>query len=234
MTGGLANIMTYKTALVTGDLGFIGQHLCRALCESSEYDVIGLDWQRGPHENILYCTLPQADICFHLAAQTNAQTKNAQDDAHTNILGTLRILQHYRERVVFAAAWPATNPVTPYAISKHACEHYCRLYGARMVRMCNVTGPGGHGVIETFAKADVLRIAGDGSQKRTYAPVHRAVTTLMAAAYDPPGSLYILPGTELTVLEIAELFYPTKPRTFIEPSANDMKVVDGAVRNMGS
>ena len=114
-----------KTALVTGDLGFIGPHLCRALqsFEGGAYTVIGLDWKRGQHEDIRYCTLPQADICFHLAAQTKAQTKETRLDADINIMGTLHILERYREKVVFAAAWPATNPVTPYAISKHACEH---------------------------------------------------------------------------------------------------------------
>lgn len=215
-----------KVALVTGDLGFIGQHLCRALREYGDYTVIGLDWKRGPHEDIRYCMLPPAvDICFHLAAQTNARTEYAQADAEINILGTIRILERYREQVVFAAAWPATNPVTPYAISKHACEHYCSLYGARMLRMCNVTGPGGRGVMETFAKADILKIAGNGEQKRTYAPVHRAVDELIFVAACEPGTLHILEGTELSVLEIADLFYPEKPKVFIESGVNDMQVV---------
>jgi len=210
-----------KTALVTGDLGFIGQHLCRALSTSGEYEVFGLDWQRGIHEDIRLCELPPVDVCFHLAAQTRAQTTNVIDDASLNIGATLRILEKYREKVVFAAAWPATNPVTPYAISKHACEHYCSLYGARMVRLCNITGPGGRGVIEAFAKADVLKIAGDGSQKRTYASVERAVAAFINAVDAPPGTLDVLHGTELTVLEIAELFYPTKRREFVEQHAND-------------
>lgn len=222
----ITGICDMKTALVTGDLGFIGQHLCRAL-RVREYTVIGLDWQRGMHEDIRTCRLPQADVCFHLAAQTRARTTATQKDASINIMGTIRILETYRERVVFAAAWPATNPVTPYAISKHACEHYCSLYGARMVRMCNVTGPGGHGVMELFAKADVLQIAGDGKQKRTYAPVHRAIAAFIEAASSPPGTLHILEGTELSVLEIAELFYPTKQIKFVEEEANDMKRVTG-------
>ena len=215
-----------KTALVTGDLGFIGQHLVRALDE--EYIVLGRDWKRGLSEDIRTCELPPADVCFHLAAQTKAQTKDAQEDASINILGTLRILERYRKRVVFAAS--ATNPVVPYSISKHACEHYCQLYGARIVRMCNVTGPGGHGVIEAFDKADVLKIAGKGDQKREYASVERAVAMFLAAAKSPPGELHQLQGAELTVLEIAELFYPTKRREFVEQDVND--VTD--VGNMGS
>ena len=212
-----------KIALVTGYLGFIGQHLCRALHESGEYRVIGRDWKRHPNEDIRTCEIPPADVCFHLAAQTKAQTKDAFEDASINIMGTLRILEQYRERVVFAAS--ATNPVVPYSISKHACEHYCALYRARVVRMCNVTGPGGHGVIEAFAKADVLKIAGKGDQKRAYAPVHRAVQMFIDAADAPPGTLYELQGAELTVLEIAELFFPAKSREFVEQDVNDVASV---------
>ena len=211
-----------KTALVTGHLGFIGQHLWRALRSSDEYVPVGLDLKNGPHEDIRSCVLPHADVCFHLAAQTKAQSTNAWADADTNIMGTIRILEKYRDKVVFAASEASSTPVIPYAISKHACELYCQLYGARMVRMCNITGPGGHGVIEAFAKSDSLRIAGDGSQWRVYAPVQRAVAEFLRMANAPSGSFCNLKGTGLTVLDIAELFYPNKPREFVEKKANDL------------
>lgn len=211
-----------KIALVTGHLGFIGQHLWRVLRSSDEYVPVGLDLKNGSHEDIRSCVLPRTDVCFHLAAQTNAQSTDAWDDANTNIMGTIRILEKYRNKVVFAASEAANNPVIPYAISKHACELYCRLYGARMVSMCNITGPGGHGVFEAFAQSDILRIAGDGSQRRSYAPVSHAVSAFLAMASAEPGLLYTLSGTELSVLEIAELFYPAKPKQFVEKKANDL------------
>lgn len=212
-----------KIALVTGHLGFIGQHLCRALRSSDEYVVVGLDLKNGSHEDIRSCVLPHADVCFHLAAQTKAQSTDAWDDANTNILGTIRILEKYRDKVVFATSIVTLHPVTPYAISKRAGEHYCSLYGARMVRMCNITGPGGHGVIEAFAKSDVLKIAGIGDQKRAYASVRHAVSAFLNAAIASPGAVFDVHGAELTVLEIAELFYPAKPKQFVEQVANDMK-----------
>ena len=211
-----------KKALVTGDLGFIGQHLCRALNATGEYEVFGIDVKRGFQEDIRGCGLPPADVCFHLAAQTKAQSTDAWDDANTNIMGTIRILERYRDKVVFAASEAASNPVIPYAISKNACEHYCRLYKARLVRMCNITGPGGHGVFEAFAKADVLKIAGIGDQRRAYASVRHAVSAFLNAAIAPPGAVFDVHGTELTVLEIAELFYPAKPKQFVEKKANDL------------
>ena len=137
-------------------------------------------------------------------------------------MGTLRVLEHYREKVVFASSAAIHHPVTSYAIGKLTCEHYCRLYGARIVRMCNVTGPGGHGVFEAFAKADVLQIRGSGDQKRQYAPVSRAVKLFLAAAGLIPGSEIELTGVDLSVLEIADLFYPTKPREFVDQPATDL------------
>jgi len=94
-----------------------------------------------------------------------------------------------------------------------------------MVRMCNVTGPGGHGVFEAFAKADILKIAGKGDQKRAYAPVSQAVSAFIDVANTAPGFVYNLPGLELTVVDIANLFYPTKQRYFVEQDANDRAVV---------
>ncbi len=207
-------------ALVTGDVGFIGSHLVLALRKRGDYHVIGLDWQRGPHEDIRTCDLPDADVCFHLAAQTNARSVDVITDAEINVLGALRILEHYRERVVFAAS--TAKPLIPYAISKLASEQYCRLYGARVVRMCNISGPGGHGVFEAFAHAAVLQIAGKGDQKREYASVNRAVAAFLHVANCPPGYVTEVRGTELTVLEIADLVYPMKPRKFVEQQANDL------------
>ena len=214
-----------RKALVTGDLGFIGTYLCRALSASGEYEVFGLDWKRGPHEDIRTCRFPVADICFHLAAQTKVSCRDVAEDADINIMGTLRILERYREQVVFAASYAAPTPVVPYAISKNVCEHYCRFYGARMVRFCNITGPGGPGVIEKFAAADTLKITGTGQQLREYAPVSRAIEALINAADAPPGSLHVLQGTKLSVLDIADLCYAAKPREFIEQDEFDAKII---------
>jgi nucleoside-diphosphate-sugar epimerase len=211
-----------KVAVVTGSFGFIGRRLCVAL-EDMGHIVVGLDIKYG--FDIRECYLPPADVCFHLAGQSNARSHDVVEDAAHNIIGTLRVLEIYRDRVVYAAS--IAPPVTPYAISKLAGEHYCRLYGARIVRMCNVSGPGpaAHGVIDAFTKATTIRIAGDGGQRRSYAPVERAVDLFLQAANSPPGTELELKGVDLSVLEIAELFFPDKPREFYELDPNDVKTV---------
>jgi nucleoside-diphosphate-sugar epimerase len=95
--------------------------------------------------------------------------------------------------------------------------------------MCNVSGigVGAHGVVNAFTKAATLQIAGDGSQRRAYAPVHRAVDLFLQAADSPPGTELELKGVELSVLEIAELFFSHKPREFVKQDPHDVGTVVG-------
>ena len=208
-----------KKALITGHAGFIGSHLFKALNEHG-WAVTGADLKTG--QDIRDMDLPKVDMCFHLAAQSNAHSTAFYEDATHNIMATLRLLQKYEARVVFASSAAIHQPFTSYALSKWTSEHYCRIYEARIVRMCNITGPGGHGVFEKFAAAERLRIAGTGDQMRAYAPVRRAVDLFIKAAASPPGSLHLLPGVEMSVLDIADIMYPHKPRDFVEQVAADL------------
>jgi len=206
-----------RTYVVTGDCGFIGRHLCAALA-SQEIDarVIGLDVKTG--DDVLDCILPDCDVCYHLAAQTDARCSDAVEDARVNVLGSVRVFQRYRDRCVFASSCAVNYPVTPYAVSKLACEHYARMFGVRVVRLCNIFGLGGHGVHEKFAAAPRMHISGDGTQLRTYAPVLSAIIALI----DARESLHVLRGEDLTVNQVADFFFP-KPRLFVPRAANDIQ-----------
>lgn len=187
-------------ALVTGSEGFVGRHLCRALA-SRGVDVVGFDIKSG--KDILQDELPDVDRVYHLAARTDAQNHEAWSDAEVNIMGTLRLLMKYRSSLVFASSSMVNYPSSPYAISKRAGEQYAKLYGAAVVRFCNIFGHGGHSVIDKFREADVLTINGSGTQLRTYAPIDDAINALLTIK---PGELQILRGRDLTVCEIAKMF----------------------------
>jgi nucleoside-diphosphate-sugar epimerase len=200
--------------LVTGHLGFVGTHLCKALLDRGD-DVIGMDFKAGG--DILFDELPDADRVFHLAAQTDAQSEDAITDAMDNIIGSIRIFERYRDKCVFASSSMVHYPHSPYAISKKACEDYARYYGVRVVRFCNLYGVGGHCVIDKFREAERLTIYGGGQQLRTYAPVEDAVKLLLRAR----SSLEILKGKDYTVLEISSWF-PGKPVDYKPQSKLDL------------
>lgn len=188
--------------VITGHRGFVGGHLIKRLANE---EVVGIDIKDG--NDILNCYLPDADKVFHLAAQTDAQSEDAEDDALTNVIGSIKIFERYREKVVFASSSMVNYPTSPYAISKAAGEAYAKLFGVAIVRFCNLYGPGGHSVIDKFRESPLLKIYGTGEQLRTYAPVGDAVAALLAAK---SGETTILRGEDYTVNHIAEMF-PGKP-----------------------
>lgn len=196
--------------VVTGSEGFIGGHLVDALLAAG-HEVVGLDCKTG--QDILDCDLPQADLVFHLAAQTDATSTDAYADAQTNIMGLLRVLMRYGASVVFASSAMVAHPVTPYAIAKLAGEMYCRIYGASVVRLCNIFGPGGHSVIDRFTQDDVLTVYGSGRQTREYAHVDTAVALLMEELKERQP-VRLLNGERLSVLDVLAR-HPSKPYCFV-------------------
>jgi UDP-glucose 4-epimerase len=187
--------------LVTGGAGFIGSHVVDVLVDAG-YAVGVLDLlTTGSMDNVnAAATFFNADIedgeevsrifadfrpgvVDHHAARISV-TASARDpvaDAHTNVLGTLRILQacreHAVEHLVFASTGgalygeaehvPADEntpilPLSPYGAAKASVETYLRTYRATWglsftaLRYANVYGPrqnaeGEAGVIAIFA-----------------------------------------------------------------------------------
>lgn len=191
--------------LVTGHMGFVGQHLMRELFRRGALQVFCIDLTHG--DNITNCRLPnEITKVYHLAAQTNAQSERAEADAYVNIIGTVRLLEKYGNRVVLASSSAINYPHTPYAISKLSCELYARMYGAAIVRFCNLYGEGGHSCWDVFERDHEITIYGNGEQVRTYAPVQRAVEELIDAR---PGVTRVLAGTDYSVNQLAAK-YPHK------------------------
>ena len=183
-------------AVVTGGAGFIGSTLVDSLVGRGDEVHVVDDLSAGRRKQIaakarlhvldirepLVDALANArpEVVFHLAAQIDVRrsVSDPVDDAATNVLGTLRVLELAREhdaQVVFASTGgaiygecerPATEaaerqPVSPYGTSKLAAEEYLaawnRLYGTSHValRLGNVYGPrqdphGEAGVVAIF------------------------------------------------------------------------------------
>jgi UDP-glucose 4-epimerase len=180
---------------------------------------------------------------FHQAALRSVP--RSVDDPHSsnevNVTGTLELLLACREakvpRVVYASSSSvygddpvlpkvetlATRPVSPYAVSKLAAEHYChvfaRLYGVETVslRYFNVFGPRQNpeskysAVIPRFLelalKREPLEIHGDGEQSRDFTYIDNVVAGNLLAMSSPnvSGEVFnVACGTRHSLLAIAD------------------------------
>ena len=196
--------------LVTGGAGFIGSHVVDALLARGDEVVVVDSLATGKRENVaaaanlrvrdireplddLFAEL-RPEAIFHLAAQADvrASVEDPVEDAETNVIGTIRVLEaarrHGSGQVVFtstggaiygecdgpAAEGHALEPLSPYGAAKLTAEEYLRtfnrLYESNHValRYGNVYGPrqdphGEAGVVAIF-----LGAAARNEQPRIY------------------------------------------------------------------
>ncbi|MDH7555830.1 MAG: SDR family oxidoreductase [Candidatus Methanosuratincola sp.] len=182
-----------------------------------------------------------ADYVFHEAAIPSVP-RSVADPMRTNdagVTGTLAVLVAARdcgiEKVVFASSSSVYGeteslpkkedmvcmPMSPYAVTKLAGEHYCRVFtelyglGTVALRYFNVYGPmqdpGSEyaAVVPKFIdcalKGEAFPIHGDGLQSRDFTFVRDVVrANLMAAESKSTGVYNIGGGRRTTVLELAQ------------------------------
>jgi UDP-glucose 4-epimerase len=178
-------------------------------------------------------------------------------DARVNILGTVNLLEAGRQagvkRVLFVSsggavygeqeAFPApethaTNPVSPYGVSKRAGELYAFFYQAEYrvpfvaLRYANVFGPrqdphGEAGVVAIFTqkmlRGELVTVNGDGTQTRDYVYVGDVVrANLLALEAAATGPFNIGTGIETDVNTLARLLR--------EASASSSEIAHGPAK----
>lgn len=154
------------------------------------------------------------DVIVHLAAKAGVRPSLRDPAAYvsTNIAGTTAVLEAAREAgirgVVFAGSssvygdsapvpfredFPATDPISPYAATKRACELLCstfvHLYGMRIIslRFFTVYGPRQrpdlaiHKFTRMIAAGEAVPMYGDGSAERDHTYVDDIVQGVLAA-----------------------------------------------------
>jgi UDP-glucose 4-epimerase len=191
--------------LVTGSRGYIGTKLCEQL-EAEGHEVIGCDIKsRTAIEDTYYEGI---ELIYHLAAQTDVQYSrtHALEDAEYNIILTLKLLDKYPNvRIIYPASAASLTINSPYGLSKRVAQEYIQLLRNDYVicTLGNIWGKGGHGAIDHFMQADVIRVNGDGSQTRSIIHVDDVVRGLILAK-DWETGVYSLGGNDMALKEIAE------------------------------
>lgn len=193
--------MRPRRILVTGGAGFIGSHLVDRLVKEGFYVAVADNLSTGKKEyvngsaSLFYVDLAEPsfaeifeqekpEVVFHLAAQASVtrSMENPEEDARTNILGVLNLLEQCHRygiaRIIYSSTGGAlygepdslpcdeshpVRPLSPYGASKYAAETYIHTYGSMagfkytILRYANVYGPrqdsqGEAGVIPIFAQ----------------------------------------------------------------------------------
>ena len=234
LVGGLVELgnVTIIDDLSSGKLDNLENLLKRADVSLERLSVTDLEGIKPHFEDI--------DCVFHLAAVSNISSSVA-DPLRTNevnVKGTLNVLLAARDsgvrKVVFtssASVYGDTEevptpegvlpkPLSPYAVSKLAGEHYCDvfsdLYGLETasLRPFNVYGPRQDpnsqyaGVIPLFIRSlrqeEVPMIDGDGEQTRDFVYVKDVVRAFIQAMDHRAKGAYNIAGGE--GISINELF----------------------------
>jgi nucleoside-diphosphate-sugar epimerase len=168
--------------------------------------------------------LAGVDGVFHLAGQPGARSFGDVFPLYLrrNVLATQRLLETAAGagvRVVFASSssiygdaesYPTPEdspaaPVSPYGITKLACEHLVRAYGldAVVLRYFTVYGPRQRPdmffrrVCDALLSSNAFEIYGSGEQSRSFTEVGDAVgATIAAMERAPAGAIYNVGGGE--------------------------------------
>ena len=233
-----------KKILITGSSGYIGRHLAALLAVyEDDYHLTGVDkmWRKQLcHEFIGQNILENSEITgeydtvIHLAGLVNVgmSMQAPMEYYRNNVIGTLNMLERVGyKHFIFASTGAATDPASPYGMSKFVSEQlvrqYCKLNNKKctIFRFYNVIGTNGYeptnvdGLMYNLMKAKetgVFHLYGidydmlpDGSAIRDYLHVTE-VCLAIKFAVDTPTSNSLIEnlghGKGHSVLEMVNAF----------------------------
>lgn len=185
--------------VIIGGLGFIGRKLKQKL------ESVAIDLRQG--QNVLTCELPEADIVFHLAAQTSVES-SWHDPVHDmdNLRITARLVKEYpNAKIIYANSCASINPKSPYGFSKKVSGDYLKLFHKNTVSLVfpNIYGGNEQSVVDLFKGKDEVIVYGDGTHIRDYVHIDDIVDGMIKAIDWEVGEYFMGSGKGTTVLELA-------------------------------
>jgi UDP-glucuronate 4-epimerase len=205
-------------------------------------------------------SLEGIDGVFHLAARPGVRSSwGAAFSAYLNdnLAATHAVAEAAAERgvrMVFASsssiygdalAYPTAEdtrpaPISPYGVTKLACEHLVAAYGQDFgldcvaLRYFTVYGPrqrpdmAFQRIVEALASGSEFEVYGDGSQSRDFTYVADAVAATVAAMSAPPGRTYnVGGGSEASLRDVVAVLEELSGRSlgirYSERAAGDVR-----------
>jgi len=208
-----------------------------------------------------------ADAVFHLAAIISVPLSIRKPELvnEVNVKGTLNLLAasinsdvknfvYISSGAVYGEAEKLpikeeqpTNPISPYAVSKQAAEHHCKVfhqtYGLKTIRLrlFNVYGPrmqtGSYGGVITQFISRLARnsspiIYGDGEQTRDFVHVSDVTEACLLSLHDETsaGEVFnIGSGEAVSINQLAQILTEAMEKKHLKPSYTESRV--GEIRH---
>lgn len=204
-----------KVILVTGSRGAIGTKLVSKLGNVLEIS------RRELGTDLMTCDLPDADIVFHLAAQTSVENswKDPVHDSY-NFNMMVRLVQRYpNAKIIYAQSGASLEASSPYGFSKKVAGDYLKKFHNNYVITVfpNIFGTG-RSVADFFKAGYEVFIYGDGSSIRDYVHVDDIVDGLVKAQDWPVGEYLMGSEKGISVKELAK-----GKKIIYQPARKEMK-----------
>lgn len=185
--------------LITGSRGFLGSKL------HEKIGGLGIDLRDGL--NILTCDLHDADVIYHLAAQSDVEP-SWHDPVHdaSNYTMMVRLVHWYpKAKIIYTQSAASIDKSSPYGFSKWAAGEYLKKFHSNYVicTLPNIYGEGSRSVVDKFKGKDTVIIYGDGTHTRDYVHVLDIVQGLIMAKDWKVGEYQMGSGIATSVLELA-------------------------------
>ena len=225
--------------LVTGGMGFIGTHLVNKLSKKHKVDILDLKNGFDIRTDLKKYKFPEEyDLVYHLAALriVPLSFELSRDYFDTNVYGTYKVLDFFKCRIVNISTSSASNPISPYGLSKLLAEKIAEFYDN--VVSLRLFSPFGKGdlcpdlVIPIFANAmkknQPVFIHSDGEQARDFTYIDDVVDEIIwHGEHDTKGVHQVGYGEAVTINQLFKLmadFYEyRKPPIYLPKRMGDQE-----------